>query len=140
MLKHNVGVGEVVMLNVNPDTVCFLILKARVFHSQEEVVVPDEPDSPADDWARQALADHAGDSVFQEFKATIDDLEPDQQQALVALMWIGRDEFSADEWAEALLEARRNWGENTAEYLIAHPQLADYLLEGLNLLGYSCEA
>ena len=138
MLKQSVG--EVVMLNVNPDTVCFLILKARVFHSQEEVVVPDEPDSPADDWARQALADHAGDSVFQEFKATIDDLEPDQQQALVALMWIGRDEFSADEWAEALLEARRNWGENTAEYLIAHPQLADYLLEGLNLLGYGCEA
>ena len=138
MLKQSVG--EVVMLNVNPDTVCFLILKARVFHSQEEVVVPDEPDSPADDWARQALADHAGDTVFQEFKATIDDLEPDQQQALVALMWIGRDEFSADEWAEALLEARRNWGENTAEYLIAHPQLADYLLEGLNLLGYGCEA
>ena len=138
MLKQSVG--EVVMLNVNPDTVCFLILKARVFHSQEEVVLPDETDSPADDWARQALADHAGDTVFQEFKATIDDLEPDQQQALVALMWIGRDEFSADEWAEALLEARRNWGENTAEYLIAHPQLADYLLEGLNLLGYSCEA
>ena len=127
------------MLNVNPDTVCFLILKARVFHSQEEVVLPDEPDSPADDWARQALADHAGDNVFQEFKATIDDLEPDQQQAVVALMWIGRDEFSADEWAAALLEARRNWGENTAEYLIAHPQLADYLLEGLNLLGYSCD-
>ena len=139
MLKHNVGVGEVVMLNVNPDTVCFLILKARVFHSQEEVVLPDETDSPADDWARQALADHAGDTVFQEFKATIDDLEPDQQQALVALMWIGRDDFSADQWVAALQEARQNWGENTAEYLIAHPQLADYLLEGLNLLGYSCE-
>ena len=128
------------MLNLNPDTVCFLILKARVFHSQEEVVLPDVPDSPADDWALQALADHAGDTVFQEFKATIDDLEPDQQQALVALMWIGRDEFSADEWVAALQEARRNWGENTAEYLIAHPQLADYLLEGLNLLGYTCEA
>ena len=103
------------------------------------MVLPDVPDSPADDWALQALADHAGDSVFQEFKATIDDLEPDQQQALVALMWLGRDDFSADQWVAALQEARQNWGENTAEYLIAHPQLADYLLEGLNLLGYSCE-
>ena len=127
------------MLNLNPDTVCFLILKARVFHSKEEVVLPDVPDSPADDWALQALADHAGDTTFQEFKATIDDLEPDQQQALVALMWIGRDDFSADEWVAALQEARRNWGENTAEYLIAHPQLAYHLLEGLNLLGYSCD-
>ena len=139
MLKQAVNIAGAVMLNLNPDTVCFLILKARVFHSKEEVVLPDVPDSPADDWALQALADHAGDTVFQEFKATIDDLEPDQQQALVALMWIGRDEFSADEWVAALQEARRNWGENTAEYLIAHPQLADYLLEGLNLLGYSCD-
>jgi len=139
MLKQAANIAGVVMLNLNPDTVCFLILKARVFHSKEEVVLPDVPDSPADDWALQALADHAGDTVFQEFKATVDDLEPDQQQALVALMWVGRNDFSKDEWVAALQEARQNWGENTAEYLIAHPQLADHLLEGLNLLGYSCD-
>ena len=128
------------MLNLNPDTVCFLISRARVFHSKEQVVLPDVPDSPTDDWALQVLADHTGDSVFQEFKATVDDLEPDQQQALVALMWVGRNDFSQAEWETALQEARQNWGENTAEYLIAHPLLADYLLEGLDLLGYRCEA
>ena len=127
------------MLNLNPDTVCFLISKARVFHSREDVVLPDVTDSPADDWARQAMADHAEDSLFQEFKATVDDLEPDQQQALVALMWVGRDEFGADEWGAAMQEARRNWGENTSEYLLAHPQLADFLHEGLNILGYDCD-
>lgn len=127
------------MLNVNPDTVCFLITKARIFHSREDVVMPDEPDSPADDWALQAMADHAGDSLFQEFKATVDDLEPDQQQEVVALMWVGREEFAADEWDMAVEEARSEWNENTAEYLIAHPQLADYLREGLDALGYSCE-
>ena len=46
------------MLDVDPDTVCFLISKAREFHAKEEVVIPDVPDSPADDWGRQALADH----------------------------------------------------------------------------------
>lgn len=127
------------MLNVNPDTVCFLITKARIFHSREDVVMPDEPDSPADDWALQAMADHAGDSLFQEFKATVDDLEPDQQQEVMALMWVGREEFAADEWDMAVEEARSEWNENTAEYLIAHPQLADYLREGLDALGYSCE-
>ncbi|TCK18638.1 uncharacterized protein DUF3775 [Thiogranum longum] len=127
------------MLNLNPETVCFLISRTRVFHSKEAVALPDEPDSPTDDWALQVLADHSGDSVFQEFKATVDDLEPDQQQALVALMWLGRNDFSADEWVAALQEARQNWDENTAEYLIAHPLLADYLLEGLHLLGYSCD-
>lgn len=128
------------MLNVNPDTICFLISKARVFHSKEDVVMPDVPDSPADDWALQAMADHTGDAVFQEFKATIDDLEPDQQQEVVAVMWVGREEFSAEEWDMAVSEARNEWNDKTAEYLIAHPQLADYLLEGLDALGYGCEA
>jgi len=128
------------MLNLNPDTVCFLISKARVFHSQEGVVFPEITDSPSDDWALQALAAHSGDSVFQEFKSTIDDLEPDQQQEVVALMWLGRDEFSVDEWEAAREEARNSWTENTAEYLIGHPQLSDYLLEGLDLLGYSCDS
>jgi hypothetical protein len=127
------------MLNVNPDTVCFLITKARIFHSKEDVVVPDMPDSPAEDWALQALADHADDAVFQEFKATIEDLEPDQQQEVVALLWLGRGDFDAEEWDSAVEEARREWTETTAEYLIAHPQLADHLREGLDMLGYSCE-
>ncbi|WP_455235096.1 DUF3775 domain-containing protein [Thiogranum longum] len=128
------------MLNVNPETVCFLIAKARAFHGKEEVVIPDVPDSPADDWARQALADHADDATFMEFKTTIEDLEPDQQQAVVALMWLGRGEFNVEEWEDALQEASDGWTEATAEYLIAHPMLADDLLEGLVLLGYSCEA
>lgn len=128
------------MLNINPDTVCFLILRARVFHSQEGVVFPEITDSPSDDWALQALAAHHGDSLFQEFKSTIDDLEPDQQQEVVALMWLGRDEFSVDEWEAAREEARNSWTESTAEYLIGHPQLSDYLLEGLDLLGYSCDS
>ncbi|MGD2074559.1 MAG: DUF3775 domain-containing protein [Gammaproteobacteria bacterium] len=127
------------MIELNPETVCFLIAKARVFHGREGMVLPDVTDSPADDWGRQVLADHGDDALFQEFKSTVEDLEPDQQQALVALMWLGRGEFGADEWEAALEEARESWTPYTAEYLIAHPQLADYLLEGLDLLGYSCE-
>ena len=128
------------MLNLNPDTVCFLISKARVFHCKEAVVIPEIADSPSEDWALQALADHGGDNVFEEFKSTVDDLEPDQQQELVALMWLGRDEFGIGEWEAALQEARDSWTERTAEYLISHPQLADHLLEGLDLLGYSCDS
>ena len=128
------------MLNLNPDTVCFLISKARVFHSKEEVVMPDVEGSPSEDWALQALADHADDPVLQEFMTTMADLEPDQQQAVVAPMWIGRGDFNADEWDAAMEEAGNEWTEHTGEYLIGHPQLADYLLEGLDALGYSCES
>lgn len=127
------------MLDVDPDTVCFLISKAREFHAKEEVVIPDVPDSPADDWGRQALADHMNDPTFQEFKTTFDDLEPDQKFNIVALLWLGRGDFEAGEWQDALDEARDSWTPETAEYLIAHPLLADFLLEGMVQLGYSCD-
>ena len=127
------------MLDVSSETVCFFIDKAREFHSKEEVVIPDMPDSPAEDWGLQVLADHAEDSTLQEFKTTFDDLEPDQQQQVVALLWIGRGDFDVAEWEVAVEEAQDNWTTETAEYLIAHPMLADHLMEGLALLGYSCD-
>ena len=127
------------MLDVNPDTVCFLISKAREFHAKEEVVIPDMPDSPAEDWGRQVLADHAGDWTYQEFKATFNDLDQDQQQTVVALFWLGRGDFSVEEWEDAVKEAGEEWTTETADYLIAHPLLADFLLEGLELLDYSCD-
>ena len=127
------------MLDVNPDTVCFLISKAREFHAKEEVVIPDMPDSPAEDWGRQVLADHAGDWTLEEFKATFNDLDPEQQQNVVALFWLGRGDFSVEEWEDAVKEAGEEWTTETADYLIAHPLLADFLLEGLELLDYSCD-
>jgi hypothetical protein len=124
------------MLELNPETVRFIIDKSQEFHVKEEVTFPEEPLSPSDDWAQQVLADHADDPVFQELKSTIDDLEPDQQVALVALMWVGRGDYSLDEWEEALEHARESWNERTAEYLIGTPLLSDYLTEGLDQLGY----
>lgn len=127
------------MLNVNSETVCRLITLAREFHAQEEVTFPEEPENASGDWVIQVLASHSGDTTFLEFKSIIDDLEPDQQQEMVALLWLGRGDFAADEWAAALEEAADSWNLRTAEYLIAHPLLPDYLLEGLDMLGYSCE-
>lgn len=126
------------MLNVSSETVCFLISKAREFHAKEEVVLPDVPDSPAEDWARQVLADHVGDETLQEFVTTFNDLESDQQQEIVALFWLGRDDFTPSEWQDAVAEARRNWTTETASYLVAHPLLADFLEDGLDKLGFSC--
>jgi hypothetical protein len=126
------------MIDVNPDTVCFLIDKAREFHAKEQVSIPEAPTSPADDWALQVLADHLDDYTYQELKTTINDLDPDQQICLVALMWLGRGDFLLDEWPEALETAQDAHNSRTAEYLIATPLLADYLEEGLIQHGYSC--
>lgn len=127
------------MLNVSSETVCHLIDLAREFHVQEAVTFPDEPENASGDWAAQILASHSGDPTFLEFKSTIEDLEPDQQQEVVALLWLGRGDFSKAEWRAAVQEAMDSWNTRTAEYLIAHPLLADYLREGLDILGYDCE-
>lgn len=124
-------------MDPNPETVQFTIDKAREFHVKEDVTIPEEPLSPSEDWARQVLADHADDPSYREVKATIDDLEPDQQVTLVALMWLGRGDYSADEWDDAIEVAQDGWNERTAEYLLGTPLLADYLSEGLDELGYA---
>lgn len=109
------------MLNVNTDTVRFIIDKAHEFQMLDV-----EPDDDSAD---------APDPAYAELKATIDDLEPDQQVDLITLMWIGRGDYRAEEWHRALADARDRWSERTAEYLIETPLLSDYLSEGLDRLG-----
>ena len=79
------------------------------------------------------------DDSYSELVSTINDLEPDQQISLVALMWLGRGDYTFDEWNEALAQAADVHNERTADYLIATPLLSDYLEEGLSIHGYSDE-
>lgn len=127
------------MIDLNPDIVQFIIDKSREFQAKEAVSIPEPPNSPADDWAMQVLADHADDFTYQELASTINDLEPDQQITLVALMWLGRGDFSIEEWDDALAQARDAYNARSAEYLIATPLLSDYLEEGLSAHGYESE-
>ena len=138
------------MINMNPEIVCQIIDKARQFHAKEEVVLPKPPSRQADessyqalvdhddDMTSQALKDHDDDLTYQVVSLAIKDLEPDQQQELVALMWLGREDYDMEEWETALQDASDRWNERTAEYLLTTPLVADYLMEGLSLHGYSC--
>jgi hypothetical protein len=138
MVKSNQQDPDKPALDVSIETVCRLIELAREFHAQEQVVIPEEPGNPSGDWAQQMLAAHGGDATLQEFRADVSDLEPDQQNQLVALLWLGRGDYSLDEWDDAVNYAAESATPATADYLIAHPLLADYLIEGLSQHGYSC--
>jgi len=118
-------------LELNRDTVSFLIDKAHEFHAREDVMFPEEPETANEDLSRQMAFDYGGDPYYQELKNTIEDLEPDQQVSLVALMWLGRGDYSLEEWSEALSQAEERWNDHTADYLIGTSLLADYLAEGL---------
>ena len=129
------------MLDTNPLTICRLIELAREIHEQQSLVaIASTDDLPDEDDEEPREPDQDfGDSSVREFRSIIDDLEPDQQQQLVALLWLGRGDFSLDEWNTDLKQAQEAWNENTADYLIRRPLLADFLSEGLDLFGYRCD-
>ena len=79
------------------------------------------------------------DPVFRELKTFIDDMNEDEQIDLVALAWVGRGDFSFDEWEEARETAADSRSGPTSNYLLGLPLLPDYLEDALSDLDRSCE-
>jgi len=125
-------------LTISPEKVFFTIVKAREFDAKDAVTEPDPASNPSDD-ASAVLEDHSDDPVVEELTSFINSLSEDEQIDLVALAWLGRDDYSAEDWADLRAEAARAHNRRTAAYLLGMPQLGDFLEEGLSLLGYSCE-
>ena len=126
-------------LEVNPDDVCQLIQLARDFHAQDSVIFDDEPESLTDDLVFDVLEQHGEDPIVAEFRNILADLDRDQQVQVVLLMWLGRGDYDTNEWKEARGDAEEQWTDFTADYLLAHPLVAEYLEDGLELLGFHCE-
>ena len=86
------------------------------------------------------LESRRDDPTEAELRGFIDDMNVDEQVALVALMWIGRGTYEPDDIQEALDTARSERVNKTEDYLLGVPLLADYLEEGLDKMGISVEA
>ncbi len=121
-------------LSLNPEFLRSLIFKLRAVMAQEEMVSPDSGSNPSDDERSATLQETPDNLTRDEIEAQIDDLEPDQQAEIVALMWIGRGDLEPEEWDEALALAADQGDGDTALYLLSHPHVADYLSEGLDRL------
>ena len=126
-------------LNISPEKVCYIIVKAREFDAKVEPVEPDPGSNPADGGEREILEDYADDATLAELRAAIDTLNDDEVVDLIALAWVGRGDFAKDGWPEAKALARERHRRHSASYLVGMPALGDYLEEGLAALGHSCE-
>lgn len=128
------------MLQIEPEIVYYLILKSREFDEKD---VPGEDENsdaaPGDAMIERGMRYFDNDPVAQEIKDTIDALNVDQQAELVALAWIGRGDFTADDLDEAVRLALERHTGPTSEYLLGTPLLGDYLEEGLTQLGFTVE-
>lgn len=118
------------------EVVSYIIVKAREFDAKVEPVDEAPGSDEADDGERIILEDFADDPTYQELREAIEDLDEDASVELVAMMWIGRGTYDAEDWEEAVATARQEATNSTADYLIGTPQLGDFLEEGLVAMGY----
>jgi fructose 1,6-bisphosphatase len=130
------GIGSPIELSISPEKVVFLMEKAKEFDAKDVPTKEDPGSNPSDDRMIEVLEDHPDDPVLMEIAGLINSLNEDEQIDLVALMWMGRDDYSVEEWTQLRAEAARAHNKHTARYLAGTPLLADFLAAGLDRLGY----
>lgn len=127
------------MLNISPEKVCYIIVKAREFDVKVPPVEPDPGSNPADSGEREILVDYADDATLEELKGALGSLNEDEIIDILALVWMGRGDYTADLWEDAVRRAGETVDKTVVEYLVGIPLLGDYLEEALSQLGHSCE-
>ncbi|WDZ81541.1 DUF3775 domain-containing protein (plasmid) [Ensifer adhaerens] len=126
-------------LSISPDTVCYLIIKAREFDAKDVVSDVDPASNATDDNMISVLEDRPDDPVESELESTISAMNEDEQIDLVALCWLGRGDDTVGDWERIRAEAADAHNEHTAAYLIGTPLLPDYLEEAMAAFGESCQ-
>ena len=128
-------------LSVPRETLIYIIEKARAFDVAVAPVLLEDGSNPIDDEAGDTsiLEDRPDNPTAQELQEALTSLNDDQRNEMVALIWVGRGDFTSDEWTEATEAARERHNGKEARYLMGTPLLADYLEEGAAQLGYSRE-
>lgn len=130
-------------LTIDPDTVRLFVLKARVLNAamSEDLQDGNEHEVELEDQTHDGhhhdglVEEETEDLTAEELRELIDDLNVDEAAELVALVWIGRGDYEAAEWDEAVTEARRHGHRRTATYLLGLPTLAEWLETGLEAIG-----
>ena len=123
------------MLEISPSKVARIIIRARTLDAKTG-----RWDTPMDDAEADSILEaRPSDASEDELRSYISDMNGDEQASLVAIMWIGRDTFTADDLEEAIDMAKSEASAPTEDYLLGIPLLSDYLTSGLEALGYNPE-
>ncbi|HZP21708.1 MAG TPA: DUF3775 domain-containing protein [Bauldia sp.] len=123
-------------LDISVEKVAWVIVRAREYESK---VAPfDDGDAEtAEEEGAAILENRRDDATLNELTGFFRGLNDDEEANLVAIAWIGRGTYTAEEWDEALATARAERNTRTERYLLGMPLLADHLEAGLDALGIS---
>ena len=136
---HTDGTRLIAMLTITPDSAFAILVKAREFDSKVTETDPDSGSNPSDDDSVDALEFGPSDDTHRELVSAIDDLNDDEQRDLIALIMLGRGDFTMSEWTEARRAAADIGRERTPRYFAEIPLVSDYLEDGLSQFDQSIE-
>jgi hypothetical protein len=126
-------------LRISPEKVCFVVVKARELDVQVPPSELEDGSNATDDDMAQILEDDPANPTLEELKSFLEALNDDELEDLLALTWLGRDDYTIDDWDDILAEVRDVRERHTIDYLLGTPLLPDYLKDGLAAFGLSCE-
>jgi hypothetical protein len=127
----------VAQFSIDPNYLRELIVKLRAVMAKEANDVPDiASDAIDDDLPPDEFQEEEDDLSREEVIEELQGMSADEQAQLVALMWLGReDDNTAEDWNDLMQQARDRRDTPTEDYLLEHPQLTDFWLEGMEKLG-----
>ncbi|HOP21198.1 MAG TPA: DUF3775 domain-containing protein [Parvularculaceae bacterium] len=131
--------GDYPELSIDPAKAFFIVMKAREFEGKTPSSGLEEGSNPTDDKDVAILEDSEDDATEEELTAALAELNEDEKIDVLALTWVGRGDFTMEEWDAAREEARGTVDKHFVRYLVETPLFSDYLEEGLALAGHDLD-
>ena len=130
-------------LAIAVEIVCRVIQRAREFEALIPDTDPDDASNGSDDGMIGAIEDGPdedgdGNPAEVELRAIIDDLAEDEIAEVIALAMVGRGDFDAGEWSEAI-DAANEVLAGAADWMLGQPALSTDLEAGLAAFDLSCD-
>jgi hypothetical protein len=129
-----------VALPFNDARIEALVLRLNAVMAKEATDIPDLGGNASDDEVAVTLQETEGDLSRDEITQEIESMNDEQQDALVALFWIGRGDREPAEWEATKALARQEHEGLASRYLLGQPQVGEFLTAGLEkMLEYGVD-
>lgn len=131
-------------LRISTEKICAFIEAARELAGKVPSTAGDRT-STGDDSKLQTIVDEPEQDPYErderrrEMVEFVAGLNVEEQTDLLALIWIGRGDYELEDWESALAEAEARIAARDPDYMIGDSALPEYLGDGLDAFGRTCD-
>ena len=130
-------------LRISTEKICDLIERAREVAGKVPSTAGDHT-TTGDDSELVTIEEPEGNGEDEDARRIeivefIAGLNVEEQTDLLALIWLGRGDYEIFEWDDAIGEAEGRIAARDPDYMIGDAALPQYLGDGLEAFGRSCE-